>query len=99
MQFIEHELSRIHHALTSDERPEGYDQLYAAQQALAWTLDPATFTAPSQMLVIDIREGSAGCREEIYRSQFSDTRAYRVSEPSPRQISPVQSPNSNAGLV
>src|SRR5689334_19600488 len=99
MQFIEHELKRIHDVITSNERPERYNELYAAQQALVWTLDQATFKAPSQMLVNDIQEDSAGCREEIDRSQSLDTRAYRASEPSPRQISPVQSPNSNAGLA
>ena len=49
-QVIEDELARLHHVLTSDKRPDRYDELYAAQQALAWTLDPATFKAPSQML-------------------------------------------------
>lgn len=63
MSFIRREIDRIRESLTaSDPR---YDELYAAQQALEWTLEPMGFKAPSDMIAAkDIPEGSEDCRAE-----------------------------------
>ena len=45
MGFIERELERIAAALR-EPRSADYDQLYAAQQALSWALEPEGFKAP-----------------------------------------------------
>ena len=45
MGFIERELERISAALHEPHSAE-YDQLYAAQQALSWALEPIGFKAP-----------------------------------------------------
>lgn len=45
MGFIERELDRISAALGEAGQPD-YGQLYAAQQALSWALEPTGFKAP-----------------------------------------------------
>lgn len=51
MSFIQRELDRISYALTHDPSRDKYPELYAAQQALAWAMDPEGFKAPYKMLV------------------------------------------------
>jgi hypothetical protein len=79
MLFIQRELDRIQRVLTSTEPPERYDELYAAQQALVWVLDTATFKAPHDMLVTCSRGDSKDCLAENYRSEFSGSPAHRVA--------------------
>lgn len=43
---IARELERIEKALREPQTDERYCQLYAAQQALAWALDPDGFASP-----------------------------------------------------
>ena len=46
MSFIERELHQIERALREPQSDARYCQLYAAQQALAWALEPVGFAAP-----------------------------------------------------
>lgn len=50
MSFIERELARIERALREPQSDEHYCQLYAAQQALAWALEPEGFARPSNVI-------------------------------------------------
>jgi hypothetical protein len=46
--FIARELDRISEAMR--QTPEKYEQLYVAQQALSWAIDPANFAAPLDVI-------------------------------------------------
>jgi hypothetical protein len=70
MQFMKHELDRLHGSLTSDEPPQRYAELYAAQQALRWALEPETFKTPHDMLVTCSQPDSKGCPVESGHSEF-----------------------------
>lgn len=59
MSFIQRELDRISTALQSDPDDKDYDRLYAAQQALAWALDPNGAKAPFAM-IRDIQQATDG---------------------------------------
>jgi hypothetical protein len=48
MGLVREELDRIALALRS--RPERYAHLYAAQQALVWTIDPEGFAPPMRVV-------------------------------------------------
>ena len=48
--FIERELEGIAQALREPRFADQYDQLYAAQQALSWALEPEGFKRPYDML-------------------------------------------------
>ncbi len=50
MSFIKRELEKIEIALHEPRLAEKYQQLYAAQQALAWALEPKGFKAPYKMI-------------------------------------------------
>ena len=50
MRFIQRELDRIGEALRQPNPASRYDELYAAQQALLWALEPETFKAPYDLL-------------------------------------------------
>jgi hypothetical protein len=78
MSFVQRELDRIHGALTSQPSPEHYAELYAAQQALVWVLDPATFKAPYHMLAICTQGDSEDCPAGSDHSAFLDNRADHV---------------------
>lgn len=58
MSFIQRELDRIGEALRADPGAPNYDRLYAAQQALAWVLEPEGFMPPLQMVA---RQQGKGC--------------------------------------
>jgi hypothetical protein len=54
MSFIQRELDRINAALHEPRFVDGteeYRQLYAAQQALSWALDPEIFKAPYETII------------------------------------------------
>lgn len=57
MSFIQRELEKVEKALREPQYAEQYDQLYAAQQALSWALDPYGFRPPFAT-IMDIREDS-----------------------------------------
>jgi hypothetical protein len=90
MQPIQHELDRHHVSLTSDETPENYAKLYAAQQALKRALDPETFQSPHDMLVICTQPDSKDYLVESDRSEFLDNHDRHASELLPKQIFPVR---------
>jgi hypothetical protein len=57
---IQGELGKIGVALVETKDPERYNRLYAAQQALAWALNPAAFRSPLAF-VMGRSEGSGDC--------------------------------------
>ena len=60
MGMIARELELLGRALRS--APEGrYQELYAAQQALSWALDPQAFKTPCETLS-GIRRDAEGCQ-------------------------------------
>lgn len=68
MSFLERELERIHGALlVTDDKPT-YDQLYAAQQALAWATEPSGAKAPYEM-IMDTPGDSGGYSAVLRPSQ------------------------------
>ncbi len=60
MSFVQRELDRISKALREQPTAKNYDELYAAQQALSWALDPEGAKRPMAFLR-GIQEGSEGC--------------------------------------
>ena len=64
--FVARELSRIAVRLRELGIPSAqYEQLYAAQQALAWALEPMGFGTPYDVIV-GTRGGSADCSAHIH---------------------------------
>ena len=47
MGFVERELERLRSALDTGVGSPRYAEIYAAQMALSYALDPARFTCPS----------------------------------------------------
>ncbi len=66
MGFIERELERISEAVRARQAEQSdtdeYRQLYAAQQALSWALEPDGFRAPYET-ILGTPAGSADCSE------------------------------------
>ena len=60
MSFIDRELSRIKTAL-ADPASDNYDRLWAAQQALAWALEPDGYASPMRAIT-GIRGATEGCQ-------------------------------------
>lgn len=48
--FVQRELRRIEAALRAEEHAERRQELYAAQQALSWALEPNILRSPVDML-------------------------------------------------
>ena len=48
--FVARELDRLAVALREPQPPKRYVELYAAQQALSWSLDPENFASPLQTI-------------------------------------------------
>ena len=67
MSFVARELKRINMALNDPEYSEKYQELYAAQQALSWALDPYGFAKPYE-LVTDTLEGSKDYSAPLHNS-------------------------------
>jgi hypothetical protein len=49
MGFVEREMQRLGRDLCADPRPAREAEMYAAQQALAWVLDPEITMSPYDM--------------------------------------------------
>ena len=64
MSFIQRELDRIERALAEPRATDEYSRLYAAQQALAWALEPKGFKAPYDM-VMGTPSTPEDCRTDI----------------------------------
>jgi hypothetical protein len=60
MGFIERELERIAAALRDPERKAEHRELYAAQQALSWAIEPEGFRCPYETITGTL-EGLKGC--------------------------------------
>jgi hypothetical protein len=50
MSFVQRELTQISRALMESSESPHYAELYAAQQALAWVLEPNGFASPMKMI-------------------------------------------------
>jgi|GEM_PF-2800973 len=57
---IQAELDRIHEAIRGREYPEKHNDMYAAQQALAWAVEPEGAKSPYAM-IMGIQEDLEGC--------------------------------------
>ena len=57
MSFVQRELERIQTELWTSQGSGHWAECYAAQQALAWALDPSGCASPYNMIK-GIREGS-----------------------------------------
>jgi hypothetical protein len=62
--FVQRELTRIAIALREASDPERYAQLYAAQQALSWALEPTGFASPFESIMVDTQATPASCSGE-----------------------------------
>src|SRR5438067_1800556 len=74
MSLIQEELDRVTRALHEPQEPNRYGQLYAAQQALAWVVDPDTYAAPGATILDGLvqpptctPEGQVGCLPIVVR--------------------------------
>ena len=67
MSFIQRELDRIGNAIRQSNPVPHYDELYAAQQALMWALDPSSYKSPYDLLVpiSDLRKTQKVVRQEM----------------------------------
>ncbi len=72
MSFIQRELDRLGRALRDPQAPDSYAKLYAAQQALAWAMEPDGFASPT-LTIMGTREGSADCSDPPRHPQSSGT--------------------------
>lgn len=64
MSFIQREIDRLREAILASEGDKR-DQLYAAQQALSWALDPACFKTPYSLVTCTLGDSTSyqGCRD------------------------------------
>jgi hypothetical protein len=58
------ELNRLAVALRDGERPECYREMYAAQQALAWALEPLRCASPYDSITGGTPATPVGCSDE-----------------------------------
>ncbi len=70
MSFIQRELDRLNAAIIPDKPNQ--DRLYAAQQALAWALEPSGIKLPYEMIT-GILVGSEDYSGHPRQLQSSDT--------------------------
>ena len=68
MSFVEREIYRIREALLADPEGANYRCLYAAQQALAWSLDPNNFRSPFNH-IYEIEGGDLGAAGTLAPSE------------------------------
>lgn len=72
MSFVQREIDRIRSALLADPEGERYQELYAAQQALSWALEPNGFGSPIDV-IMGTRVVREDCRVEFRPPSSSDT--------------------------
>lgn len=63
MSFIQREIDRLNAAIIPDKPNQ--DSLYAAQQALAWALEPSGIKSPYEMIT-GIQEGSEDYSADLH---------------------------------
>jgi len=72
MSFIQRELDRLGRALREPQAPDSHVKLYAAQQALAWAMEPDGFASPMRT-IMGTQEGLADCSGPLHHPQSSGT--------------------------
>lgn len=72
MSFIQREIDLLREAIIGATDESEREQLYAAQQALAWALEPTGFKAPLNM-IRGTREAQEDCQVEPHPVQSSNT--------------------------
>lgn len=70
MGIIQREIDRIRQNLI--DGTNRHDELYAAQQALEWALDPNGIKSPYTMIT-GTQEGSEGCLARRHQPRSSNT--------------------------
>ena len=83
MGFIDRELARLNRALDDGAGGPRYYEIYAAQQALAWVLEP-TLVAPPLAYLTGSAEASADC--------WADSRLGTSSDNGPSDECPPRKP-------
>jgi hypothetical protein len=73
VSFVQREIAKLNSAIVAE--PEGFrrEQFYAAQQALAWALEPTGFRSPFNM-IMGIQEAPECCLDEPRPTLSSDIR-------------------------
>lgn len=71
-ETIEAEAERIRARLVNHPHPYEHGLLYAAQQALAWVLNPAVAASPLDA-VLEFQEARTGCHRNARQELFEDT--------------------------
>lgn len=82
MGMIDRELDKLGRALRS-ARKGHYNEIYAAQQALAWALDPYGFKSPADMLT-GIPADATDCPACPDQPRSVDTCSQSARSPRPR---------------
>lgn len=72
MSFVSRELEKLSRALQSEPQGTHYAELYAAQQALSWALEPKGFKAPHSM-IMGTQEDLEDCSGDTRHSLLPDT--------------------------
>lgn len=72
MGFVTRELERLSRALRDQPDGNRYTEIYAAQQALSWVLDPEVFRSPCGYLVTGTAPDEVGCSAETHLPRWSD---------------------------
>jgi hypothetical protein len=72
MSFIDRELARLNRALDDGVGNPRYPEIYAAQQALAWVLEPNVARSPFAYITGNA-EASEDCWADSHRAKLSDT--------------------------
>lgn len=85
MSFVQRELDRISRALHEPHSAERYAQLYAAQQALSWAMEPTGFRSPYDT-VMDIEADQEDCLARIRPPVSSDSGVLHELRQSPKQF-------------
>ena len=67
MGFVQRELDRLGRALCDGSAVEQYAEIYAAQQALAWALEPTLIKRPSQSYITRIAGDGEDCSVDTHR--------------------------------
>jgi len=80
MGFIDRELARLNRALDCGVGDSRYPEIYAAQQALAWVLEPAIAASPMAYLTGNA-EASADCWADSRPEKLSETARQGLCHP------------------
>ena len=79
MSFLSREISRLNVEIAANPDAPERDQLYAAQQAIAWASEPRAIKSPYD-LIMGTQEGSADCSDAHHPTPFLDTHAHSAPQ-------------------